>query len=111
MMADLHKTLILVHVCEVESNVKATADRGSSSVRVPYQGKEYWLDEFAITTEHAPFRHTMQKQRFQQLSSSRHLLSTEIVGVQLKKRAKTVPTPKSNGEEDEQEDFESPFPA
>lgn len=85
MMADLHKTLILVHVSEV--NDDAT---NGNSVRVSYQGKEYWLDEFAITTEHAPFRHTIQKQRFQQLSSSRKLVSTEIVGTQLKKKAKTA---------------------
>lgn len=108
MMADLHKTLILVHVGEVESNDEVATERvrNSNSVRVSFQGKEYWLDEFAITTEHAPFRHTMQKQRFQQLSSNRHLLSTEIVGTQLKKKAKTVPASKSDL--DEEEDFKSP---
>jgi hypothetical protein len=105
MMADLHKTLILVHVGEVESSDDKATTPHESSVRVPYQGKEYWVDEFAITTEHAPFRHTVQKQRFQQLSSSKHLLSSEIIGTQLKKKSKTVPAAPTS-DLDEEKDIE-----
>jgi len=55
-MPDLHKTLILTHIREV--------------------GDEFQVDEMAIATEHAPFRHKKQQ------------VKNVVVGSQVKKKAR-----------------------
>jgi hypothetical protein len=68
MMADLHKTLIVVHISEKTTENHTNNDtndirsscfgsyNASKTIQYPINGQEYTISELSITTEHAPFR-------------------------------------------------------
>ncbi len=55
-MPDLHKTLIIAHVKEVSTEVER---KEGKRIVVTYgdPSRRYIVEELAIATEHAPFRH------------------------------------------------------
>lgn len=55
-MPDLHKTLIIAHVKEVSTELEIK-EKNEIAVTYGDPSQRYVVEELAIATEHAPFRH------------------------------------------------------
>lgn len=56
-MPDLHKTLIIAHVKEVTTNEMGEQEEKFVVTYGDPSRRLYYVEELAMTTEHAPFRH------------------------------------------------------
>lgn len=65
-MPDFHKTLILAHVRQIstnESNKASNIPPDKHRIVISQSSNLYFVDELAMATEHAPFRHKKASDR------------------------------------------------